>query len=879
MDGKIGGDITRFVLNGAEVAVNAPPDERLSETLRERLGGRDVKIGCNAGDCGACSVLVDGQVVCSCLTPTRKAHGRRVETVAGLVAGDPVAAALAQRFQDHGAAQCGFCTPGMMTASVALLREVAEPDEAAITRALGGVLCRCTGYRKIVDAVLDVPPMLAKAGAPGHAGAAIRRLDGAQKLSGAEAFGDDVAPPETLEIFVIRSPFPRAFFHFGDLDGWRAGQPGIAAVLTAADVPGRNVFGVIPAFADQPAFAEGIARFRGEAVAAVVGTPEAIRAFDPASFPVTWQELVPAMTPAEAEAEGAALLHEARAGNLMCKGFVACGDAEAALAGADVTVEGRFGSGFVEHAYLEPEAGFAQVVDGRVEIHACTQAPVMDLESMEILLGMDRSRIRIVPTAVGGGFGSKLDISLQPYLALGALKTGRPVRMAYSRTESMQSTTKRHPSDIRLRIGATRDGRISGCDFRGTFNTGAYASWGPTVANRVPVHASGPYRIADYRAEARAIHTNCPPAGAFRGFGVPQAAIALESLLDDLAEKLGIDPLDLRLRNALDNGVPTVCGQVFTQGVGIKACLEALRPAWEAERAAAEAFNRAATGPLRRGVGLASGWYGCGNTSLPNPSTIKAGIRADGSILLHQGAMDIGQGANTVITQIFATALGVPVAQIGLIGADTDVTPDAGKTSASRQTFVSGNAARLCGETLRAEVLRAVNASDEAVLTVAAGGIMVDDGASRHRIALDQLSADGDGYVLSGEKNLLHVDDRVVVLLHVVLQDVEKGFGLRRAHVDPLEVRDPNLIRGRLIDDAEEEKEVPQVQPDLYAVGVPLAVVLRRLKMDFRWHGSHTVLLYIVAALGKVGDGHEKGAGGLAACPGSTLRVRGELRG
>lgn len=749
MPGEIHGDATRFTLNGAAVAVSAPPDERLSETLRERLGARDVKIGCNAGDCGACSVLVDGQVVCSCLTPTRKAEGRRVETTAGLVAADPLAQALARRFQDHGAAQCGFCTPGMITASVALLREVPAPDEAAITRALGGVLCRCTGYRKIIDAVASVPPTLAGADTAGHAGAAIRRLDGAQKLAGTEAFGDDVAPPETLEVLVIRSPHPRAGFVFGDLDGWRAGQDGIEAVLTAADVPGRNVFGVIPAFADQPAFAETVARFRGEAVAAVVGTPETIRAFDPASFPVTWQELAPAMTPAEAEAEGTPLLHETRAGNLMCKGFVACGDAEAALAAADVTAEGHFTSGFVEHAYIEPEAGFAQVIDGRVEIHACTQAPVMDLEAMEILLGMDRSRIRIVPTAVGGGFGSKLDISLQPYLALGAMKTGRPVRMAYSRTESMQSTTKRHPSDIRLRIGATRDGILKGCDFRGTFNTGAYASWGPTVANRVPVHASGPYRITDYRAEARAIHTNCPPAGAFRGFGVPQAAIALESLLDDLAAKLGIDPLELRLRNALTNGAPTVCGQVFDQGVGIRACLEALRPAWEEERAAAEAFNSATDGPLRRGVGIASGWYGCGNTSLPNPSTIKAGIRADGTIVLHQGAMDIGQGANTVITQLFATALGVPVTAVTLVGADTDVTPDAGKTSASRQTFVSGNAARLCGEALRAEVLRAVNASGQAVLSVADAAIIVDDGASRHRIALGGLAANGDGYVLS----------------------------------------------------------------------------------------------------------------------------------
>lgn len=743
-----GDGTTGFTLNGTAVAVAAPAGERLSESLRERLGAREVKTGCDAGDCGACSVLVDGEVVCSCLMPTHRVEGRRVETLSGLIAGDPHARRLAASFQDHGAAQCGYCTPAMITAGVALLRDNPAPEEEEIAAALGGVLCRCTGYRKIIDAVAAVPAAAAPEG-PGHAGAAIRRLDGVAKVAGTEAYGDDIAPPGTLEIRVIRSPHPRAAFEFGDLEAWWAAQPGIEAVLTAADVPGRNAFGVIPAYADQPAFAEAEARFRGEAVAAVVGTPEAIRDFDPAHFPIRWRELPAACTPAEAQAEGAALLHEGRAGNLMCTGFVACGDARAALAAADAIVEGEFSSGFVEHAYIEPEAGFARLVDGRVEIHACTQAPVMDLEAMEILLGMDRSRIRIVPTAVGGGFGSKLDISVQPYLALGVLKTGRPVRIAYSRAESMQSTTKRHPSEIRLRLGATRDGRISGCDFRGEFNTGAYASWGPTVANRVPVHASGPYRIADYRAEARAIHTHCPPAGAFRGFGVPQAAIALESLIDELAAKLGIDPLEMRLSNALENGVPTVCGQVFTQGVGIRACLEALRPAWTAERRAAADFNRTAAGPLRRGVGVASGWYGCGNTSLPNPSTIKAGITADGRILLHQGAMDIGQGANTVIPQIFATALGVPVAALGLIGADTDLTPDAGKTSASRQTFVSGNAARLCGERLRAEILRAANASDRAEIGLAAEALTIRDGADRRRIALGRRAPDADGYVFA----------------------------------------------------------------------------------------------------------------------------------
>jgi len=743
-------EMTDFTLDGRAVQASAVPGARLSEMLRETLGSRDVKIGCNAGDCGACTVLVDGQPVCACLTPAQQVQGKTVETAAGLFDGDPLATRLAESFQDHGAAQCGICTPGMMVSAVALLRENAAPTAPQVQDALGGVLCRCTGYRKIIDAVVGTAAITQEG--TGAVGQAIRRLDGEDKVAGREAFGDDVAPAGTLEILVIRSPFARAAFAFGDLDGFVAQADGIEVVLTAADVPGRNVFGVIPQFMDQPVFAEGEARFRGEAVAAVIGTPDAIRDFDPADFPIDWQEKPAAQDVSSAMAPEAGQLHTGRDGNVMCGGFVACGDAQAALARADVTVEGRFRSGFVEHAYIEPEAGFAQMVQGRVEVHACTQAPVMDLEALEIILGMDRSQIRIVPTGVGGGFGSKLDISVQPYLALGTLKTGKPVRLTYSRTESMQSTTKRHPSDITLKIGADASGRVTGFDFMGHFDTGAYASWGPTVANRVPVHASGPYQIADYRAESKGIHTNNPPAGAFRGFGVPQSAIAQESLFDVLAAKLDMDPLEFRILNALQNNQPTVCGQVFSQGVGIGQCLKALRVPWADERAAAETFN-ANSQTLKRSVGIAAGWYGCGNTSLPNPSTIKSGIRADGTIVLHQGAMDIGQGANTVIAQIFATALGVPVQMLEWVGADTDVTPDAGKTSASRQTYVSGNAARLSGAALRAGILEKLNVGPDATLSFEHGAIVATDGVKTQTLDLTTLPADAEGYVLRAEES------------------------------------------------------------------------------------------------------------------------------
>ncbi|MDQ2094770.1 molybdopterin-dependent oxidoreductase [Rhodalgimonas zhirmunskyi] len=745
MDKRLSG-VTRFELNGAAVEIAPRVGERLSEALRERLGARDVKVGCNAGDCGACTVLVDGAPVCACLMPAQQAEGAQVETLAGLYSAEPLARDLAARFEAQGAAQCGICTPGMMVSAVALLREEPAPDEAQVRDALGGVLCRCTGYRKIIDAVTGAPGR-AVDDAEGHSGAAIAKLDGAAKVSGRESFGDDVAPEGALHMRIVRSPHARAGFVFGDLEGYAAATG--LTVLTAADVPGRNVFGVIPGFEDQPVFAEAETRFRGEAVAAVVGEAEALARFDSADFPVTWEARAAVSSVEEAMAAGAPQLHSDRAGNVMCGGFVAKGDVEAALAEADVVVEGAFETAFVEHAYIEPEAGFAEVVEGRVHVHACTQAPVMDRDALEGILGLPGEAIRIVPTATGGGFGSKLDISVQPYLALAAIKTGRPVRLTYERTESMQSTTKRHPGKMKVRIGADATGRVTAMQFDGLFNTGAYASWGPTVANRVPVHASGPYVVPNYRAEAKGIHTHNPPAGAFRGFGVPQAAVAQESLYDALADRLGLDRLEFRIRNALDNNVETVCGQVFAQGVGIKACLEALRPAWEAERAVARDVR---TG-VKRGVGVAAGWYGCGNTSLPNPSTIRAGITAAGRVVLHQGASDIGQGSNTVIPQIFARALGVPVSVLSLVGGDTDLTPDAGKTSASRQTFVSGNAARLCGEALRRLVLTRANAGEGAEISVTEGALVIREGGREQRLELAALEADGMGYVLRAEES------------------------------------------------------------------------------------------------------------------------------
>ncbi len=694
---------TPLNVNGVVRDIAAPTGRRLSDVLRDELGLTGTKIGCDAGDCGACTVLLDGEPVCACLTTVAQARGADITTVEGL----PKAgyAVLQASFLRFGAAQCGICTPGMLMAAAALIRKVPHPTTQQVEDALGGVLCRCTGYAKIVEAVKranDPQPKPLKAEIGQAVGARLERLDGHPKVDGTEIFGADATPTGALLVRAVRSPHFHAGFSFGDLAAWQAAHPGVVSVLTAADIPGVNCFGTIPSFADQPALAETHARLRGEAVALVVGDPDAVHALDLAGFPITWLVLPHVLTTAEALAKAAPQIHAARPGNILTSGHVQCGDTQAALAAAALTAEVTIETAYVEHAYIEPEAGIAWMDGDTLVVQACTQAPVMDQEETAKVLGLPKHRVRIIPSATGGGFGSKLDVSLQPLIGLAAMVTGRPCRMVYSRAESMTSTTKRHPSYAVARAGCDADGQITALMYRGDFNTGAYASWGPTVAGRVPVHASGPYKTPNYDASARAVHTNGPTSGAFRGFGVPQAALAQETVYEDLALAGGWDPLAFRIRNAFRDGDRATFGQVL-HSTGIGECLEALQGPWAAAKARAAEWN-ATNHHIKRGVGVASCWYGCGNTGLPNPSTIRAGIRQDGTIVLHQGATDIGQGSNTVISQIFADAAGLPVDQITLIGPDTALTPDCGKTSASRQTFVTGRAAQKAGEALRAKL-------------------------------------------------------------------------------------------------------------------------------------------------------------------------------
>ncbi len=736
-------DAIAFTVNGRPVSVAAPPIRRLADVLRDDLGLTGTKIGCNAGDCGACTVLLDGAQVCACLVAVGQVRGRGVTTVEGLAANGKLSA-LQNSFHRHGAAQCGICTPGMLMAASELLSRRPTPTEAEVKDALGGVLCRCTGYLKIVEAVMNTQAPAANGA--GAVGARLAKVDGVPKLNGTERFGADVAPADCLWLRVVRSPHASARFTLGDLAGFQRRHPGLVRILTHRDVP-NNRFGVYPDIKDQPVLAEGVARYRGDAVLALIGTAEALGAIGDEDVPIAWVETPALADIAAATAPGVAALHADKPDNVLVRGLVRRGDAAAAMERADIVAEGSFETGFVEHAYIEPEAGCARRVGERIEIEVCTQTPVMDRDEVALIMGFERSRVRVIPTACGGGFGGKLDLSVQPLVALGAWLTGRPVACTYTRPESMRATTKRHPSRIHVRVGATRDGKLAAMEFGGDFDTGAYASWGPTVANRVPVHASGPYKVPAVLARTRAIYTNGPPSGAFRGFGVPQAAIAHEAMMDELALRLDLDPLEFRLMNALAVGDETATGQRLTASAGLPACLRGLRPHWRRARTEAEAHNRA-NGP-RRGAGIACMWYGIGNTSMSNPSSMQVGLDAKGRLTLYNGAVDIGQGSNTIMVQICAEALGVPADAFAIVMGDTDRTLDAGKTSASRQTFVSGNAARLAGLDLRRRILRLANAGEGARIVIDGARVRVEDGVTVREVDLSALDKGG-GDVLAG---------------------------------------------------------------------------------------------------------------------------------
>ena len=742
----------RFKLNGQACSIASNPVTRTSDVLREELGLTGTKVGCDAGDCGACTILIDGEQRFACLTAAGQLEGCDVQTVEGL-AKDGKLSPLQQAFHRYGAAQCGICTPGMLMAAQSLLNVKPNPSREEVEDALGGVLCRCTGYSKIVAAVLEASGTETQelpADADSGFGSRTRKVDGEPKLLGTEIYGADTAPDDSLWMRVVRSPHPRATFVMPSPEKLVEENPGLMRILTWQDVPGNNGFGIYPHIKDQPVLAKDQVRYRGEAVAALIGDRKSIEAITEDDLGIEWgpQDAIESYESAlEGKVSPVQEIHE---DNLLARGFLKKGNAESVYEQSLIKAQGTWETSYVEHAYIEPEAGYAVKRGQRLELFVSTQTPYMDRDEVAQVLGIGPDQVRIIPSAVGGGFGGKLDCSVQPLLAVAAWILEKPIRCTFTRPESLASSTKRHPAKMKASASCDKDGTLTSLSFEGDFNTGAYASWGPTVADRVPIHCSGPYFVPNILAKTRALLTNGPPSGAFRGFGVPQSAIAHEALMDSLAEQTGIDPLEFRLKNALRKGQKTGSGQLLENSVGQAECLEALQTRWQEWRKASEEFNNHSE-IIKRGVGIGCCWYGCGNTSMSNPSTMRVGINSEGTITLYNGAMDIGQGANTIMIQICAEALGLPASSFQFIMGDTDLTADAGKTSASRQAFVSGRASQLAGEHLRAQIIHLAEAEEDANLRLDGSTLWIQDKNGEHSILLSDLLPRTNGDVLVGE--------------------------------------------------------------------------------------------------------------------------------
>ncbi len=715
-------------VNGVEHRAAIGPRTTLLQVLREDLGLTGTKNGCGQGHCGACTVLVDGQAVRSCVFLARRAAGRSVETIEGLGPEPPAVTApftsrlgavagldpLQQAFIDQGAVQCGFCTPGMIMTAKALLDQHPHPRWQDVLVALEPNLCRCTGYSSVVRAVLqasgqEVPPDATPPTAPLRAvGRSLPRPDIVAKVTGRALYAADLRFPEMLHAAVLRSAHAHARVVRLEVDRARA-MPGVVAVLTAADIPGRHLHGVKTL--DWPALV-GIgerARYVGDALAVVVAETLVQAEAAREQIEVAYEVLAGVYSPQDGLAEGAPLVHDG--GNLLKHIKVRKGDIEAGFAQAEVVIEDTFYSPTIEHAFLEPEAavavpdlssapqGAVQAAAG-ITVYVGSQIPFADREQVAASLNLPLEQVRVVQPAVGGGFGGKEDISVQIHAALAAFLTGRPVKLVLSREESIRVHPKRHATTVYLKVGATREGRLTAVRAEIWGDAGAYASLSEPVMTRAATHAAGPYVVPNVSVDCYAVYTNNPPSGAMRGFGVPQSTFAMETALDILAQQLALHPLDLRRRNALQVGSVTATGQMLRDSVGLQ---ETIDRADNVVRSLGEEVLTSSAPHKRRGWGFACCWKNVGlGGGTPDSAGAAVMITPEGMVSVRIGAAEIGQGVVAVSAQIAAEILGVPLEQVEVIVGDTSLTPDGGATTASRQTFITGNAVRLAAEEVRA---------------------------------------------------------------------------------------------------------------------------------------------------------------------------------
>lgn len=679
-----------FVVNG--VPCSTEEEKPLLRYLRDELRLTSVKDGCSEGACGTCTILVDGKAVKACVLSTKRAAGKEIVTVEGLSEAEREAFVYA--FGAVGAVQCGFCIPGMVMAGKALLDQNPNPSEAEIKKAIRGNVCRCTGYKKIIEGIAlagailrgeaSVDPALEE-GEDYGVGARAFRTDVRDKVLGRGEYCDDLYLDGMAHASAVRSQYPRA--RVLDIDPSAAlALPGVLAVLTADDVP-HNKVGHLQQDWDVMIAKGDITRCVGDAVCLVVAENEAVLKQAKELVKVDYEPLEPVRTIQEARAADAPSLHPN--GNLCQQRHVTRGDARAALAQSKYVVTQSYRTPFTEHAFLEPECAVAFPYKDGVKVYTSDQGVYDTRKEISIMLGWEPERIVVENKLVGGGFGGKEDVSVQHLAVLAALRVNRPVKAKLTRQESINFHPKRHYMEGTFTLGCDENGIFTGLDCEIHFDTGAYASLCGPVLERACTHSVGPYCYQNTDIRGFGWYTNNPPAGAFRGFGVCQSEFALESNINLLAEKVGISPWEIRFRNAIEPGKALPNGQIADCSTALKETLLAVKDVYEQNAAHA-------------GIACAMKNSGVG-VGLPDKGRCKLAVR-NGVVELYSAASDIGQGCATVFLQMLAEATGLPLEKLRNMGANSEVAPDSGTTSGSRQTLITGEAVRMAAAELRADL-------------------------------------------------------------------------------------------------------------------------------------------------------------------------------
>ncbi len=667
-----------FIVNGQPVATDL--DQKLLFFLRETLGLTSVKNGCAEGACGTCTILVDGKATKACVLKTSRCTGKNIITCEGL--SDREKDVYAYAFTHCGAVQCGFCTPGMVMSAKGLLDQNPDPSRIQVKEALKNNICRCTGYKKIEDAVLlcakifrenaDVP----KCNWTGKIGENLPRVDAPAKALGIAEYADDIQLEGMAFGGAVRSSYPRAKVLSVDASEADA-HPGVLSVLTAADLPGNIKVGHLKK--DQyvlvPVGEE--THFLGDPIVLIAAeTREALEEAK-ALVEISYEELTPITNVWEAMAEGAPVIDGDH--NLLAHEHLVRGNADEKIRNSKYVVTTKYSTPPTEHAFLEPETAVAKPDgEGGVIVYSGDQGIYQTKHECAEATGLPQEKVRVVAKMVGGGFGGKEDMSVQHHAAILALITGRPVKVSMSRKESILCHPKRHGFEMEFTTACDENGYLTAMKATLIADTGAFASLGGPVLQRACTHAAGPYNYQDIEIDGKAYYTNNPPCGAFRGFGVTQSCFATECNLNLLAEKVGISPYEIRYRNAIRPGQVLPNGQFADESTALVETLEAIKPYYDAHPKAGIACAMKNSG---LGVGI------------PDYGRCRLVVR-DGAVHIHTSAACIGQGMGTVVTQMVCDVTGLPVDQVCYEIPDTGECPDSGNTTASRQTLFTGEATK-----------------------------------------------------------------------------------------------------------------------------------------------------------------------------------------